>query len=276
MDKKHQSNLLITVLCMMIVGTSLWFLYDNFYFQTYGIRTYYDYLLSISSTHCQLDNYELYKDQSNYHCGDGILTLKNIETMIPGQKYTVSLILKSEGKAYPVAYEIVYGNGYTYSLENKDDQQDLKSIDQVQLEIRSQDQGLVFQQKVKKKKVQAIYCFNKEFKIENACISSDFMRLGYLTTSNQEMIEKYPQLIMEYRYLKDENGDEEDDNNYIVFKKLKGFTKDYINHKNYETYLHDQEKRGSLLKKKLSVVIILSNEKENYTFKMNFTLEAGE
>ena len=46
--------------------------------------------------------------------------------------------------------------------------------------------------------------------------------------------------------------------------------------KNYETYLHDQEKRGSLLKKKLSVVIILSNEKENYTFKMNFTLEAGE
>ena len=196
--------------------------------------------------------------------------------MIPGQKYTVSLILKSEGKAYPVDYEIVYGNGYTYSLENKDDQQDLKSIDQVQLEIRSQDQGLVFQQKVKKKKVQAIYCFNKEFKIENACISSDFMRLGYLTTSNQEMIEKYPQLIMEYRYLKDENGDEEDDNNYIVFKKLKGFTKDYINHKKYETYLHDQENRGSLLKKKLSVVIILSNEKDNYTFKMNFTLEAGE
>ena len=81
--------------------------------------------MSISSTHCQLDNYELYKDQSNYHCGDGILTLKNIETMIPGQKYTVSLILKSEGKAYPVDYEIVYGNGYTYSLENKDDQQNL-------------------------------------------------------------------------------------------------------------------------------------------------------
>ncbi|MGN1181517.1 MAG: hypothetical protein ACI4SR_00810 [Faecalibacillus sp.] len=275
MDKKHQSNLLITILCAMIVGTSLWFLYDNFHFQTYGTITYYDYLLSTNNQKCLLENYKLYKDQSNYHCGDGTLTLTDIEDMQPGGHYTISLLLKSEGKTYPVNYQIVYGNGYTYSLDDDHSQKNLKTIDSVQLKILDDKQSVVYVQKVKRKKVQSIYCFNKEFRIENACISSDFMRLGYLTTSNKEMIKKYPQIIMEYRYLKDENGDEDDDNNYIVFKKIKGLSKDYVNQKNYETYNHDL-KRGSLLDKKLSVVIIFLNEKENYTFKMDFTLEAGE
>lgn len=275
MDKKHQSNLLITLFCTIIVGTSLWFLYDNFYFHTYGIKTYYDYLLTISSSHCQLDNYELFKDQSNYHCGDGMITFKDIETMIPGQSYTVSIVLKNQKKSYPVNYTIVYGDGYTYSLEHRDDQKELKSIDSVQLQVLDENQNIVYKYNVKKKAVQAIYSSNKEFKIENACISRDFMRLGYLTTANTDIIKKYPQITMEYRYLKDENGDEEDDNNYIVFKKIKGLSKDYVNQKNYETYYHDKQ-RGSLLDKKLSIVIIFSNEKENYTFKMNFSLEAGE
>jgi len=277
MKKIHKSNLLTTILCTLIVGVSLYFLYDVFYFQTYGTKTYYDYLLSINSPECKLSNFQLFKDQSNYYCGDGTLTLGAIDTLQIGQEYTISFVLKSEGKNYAVDYPIIYDSDCTYSLDNNDIRKDLKSIDSIKLNIVDSNNDIVYSKKVKQHAIQAIYCFNKEYRIENACISKDFMRLGYLTTTNEDIIQQYPYISLEYRYLKDEKGDEEDDNNYVVFKKISGLSKDYVNIQNYETYEHDQESRGSLLDKKLSVVIIFSNEKgETFTFKMDFTNEAGE
>lgn len=277
MKKIHKSNLMTTILCTLIVGISLYFLYDTFYFQTYGTKIYYDYVLSINSKECQLSNFKLYKDQSNYYCGDGILTLKAIDTLQIGQEYIVSIVLKSHGKDYAVDYPIVYDNDCTYTFDYNETRKNLKSIDSIKLRILDSNGQIVYTKKVKKHSVQAIYCFNKEFRIENACISDDFMRLGYLTTTNNEIIKQYPHISLEYRYLKDEKGDQDDDNNYIVFKKINGLSKDYVNVQNYETYEHDKEKRGSLLNKKLSVVIIFSNEKgKTFTFKMDFTNEAGE
>ena len=277
MKKMHKSNLMITVLCTLIVGISLYFLYDTFYFQTYGTKTYYDYLLSIDSKECQLSDFKLFKDQSNYYCGDGSITLGTIDTLQIGQEYTISIVLNSQGKNYTVDYPIVYDKDCTYALNNNETRKDLKTIDSIKLHILDSNDQVVYTKKVKKHAVQAIYCFNKEYRIENACISDDFMRLGYLTTTNDKIIKQYPYISLEYRYLKDEKGDEEDDNNYIVFKKITGLSKDYVNIQNYETYQHDKEKRGSLLDKQLSVVIIFSNEEgKTFTFKMDFTNEAGE
>lgn len=44
--------------------------------------------------------------------------------------------------------------------------------------------------------------FFKNFKVENACVSDDFMRLGYLTSTDQSLLKKYPNISLEYRYLK--------------------------------------------------------------------------
>lgn len=277
MKKRHQSNLLMTLLCAVIVSVSLYFLYDTFYFQTYGNRTYYDYLLSIDSKECQLSDFKLFKDQSNYYCGDGTITLNTIEGMQSNQEYTLSFILNDGEQNYLVDYPIVYQAQTTYNLENNDSCKKLKKIDHIRFEISDSGNQVIYSKKVKMHAVQAIYCFNKEYRIENACISDDYMRLGYLTTTNQEIITKYPHISLEYRYLKDENGDEEDDNNYVVFKKISGLSKDYVNVANYETYDHDQESRGSLLDKKLSVVVIFSDDQgKSFTFKMNFTHEEGE
>lgn len=276
MKKTHQSNLLITLLFTIIVSLSLYFLYDIYFFQTYGTITYYDYLLSIDSPKCQLTDFKLFKDQSNYYCGDGKITLQNIDSLQEGQEYTLSFVLKSESKNYYVDYPLTYQAASTYTLDNNETAKLLDSIDNVRLEIKDENQVL-YSKKVKMHAVQAIYCFNKEFRIENACISDDFMRLGYLTTTNEEIVKKYPMVSVEYRYLKDEKGDEEDDDNYVVFKKITMPSRDYVNVANYETCEHDAITQGSLLDKKLSVVVIFSNDQEkNYTFKMNFTREAGE
>ncbi|MBM6930334.1 hypothetical protein H5999_04625 [[Clostridium] spiroforme] len=276
MKKKHQSNLLITILFTVVVSLSLYFLYDIYSFQTYGTITYYDYLLSIDSKECQLSDFKLFKDQSNYYCGDGKISFTAVERIQDGEQCTLSFILKSDGKQYRIDYPVVYEVNHTYTLENNETAKSLKKVDEVRFEMKADD-TVVLTKKVKMHAIQAIYCFNKEFRIENACISEDFMRLGYLTTTNKEIIKEYPMVSVEYRYVKDESQDEEDDDNYIVFKKISMPSKDYVNVSNYETYEHDSQSRGSLLDKKLSVVVIFSNDqKENYTFKMNFTREAGE
>ena len=276
MKKKHQSNLLITILFTVIVSLSLYFLYDIYSFQTYGTITYYDYLLSIDSKECQLSDFKLFKDQSNYYCGDGKISFTAVEGIQDSEQCTLSFILKSDGKQYRIDYPVVYEVNHTYTLENNETAKSLKKVDEVRFEMKADD-TVVFTKKVKMHAIQAIYCFNKEFRIENACISEDFMRLGYLTTTNKEIIKEYPMVSVEYRYVKDESQDEEDDDNYIVFKKISMPSKDYVNVSNYETYEHDSQSCGSLLDKKLSVVVIFSNDqKENYTFKMNFTREAGE
>ena len=66
------------------------------------------------------------------------------------------------------------------------------------------------------------------------------------------------------------------DKNYVVFKKINGKTKEIVNQKIYQTYNHDLN-QGSLKKKKLSVVIILSKDQsqKSYVFKLNFSKENG-
>ena len=51
------------------------------------------------------------------------------------------------------------------------------------------------------------------------------MRLGTLKAASDDVIKEYPTVSLEYRYLKDKNGDKEDNDNYVVFKKITGKVK---------------------------------------------------
>ena len=102
------------------------------------------------------------------------------------------------------------------------------------------------------------------------------MRLGYLTSTDEDLLKKYPNISLEYRYLKSNKLNDKNDKNYVVFKKINGKTKEIVNQKIYQIYNNDLNK-GSLKKKKLSVVIILSKDQsqKSYVFKLNFSKENG-
>lgn len=67
--------------------------------------------------------------------------------------------------------------------------------------------------------------------MENACVSDDFMRLGYLTSTDHALLKKYPNISLEYRYLKSKKLNDKNDKNYVVFKKINGKTKEIVNKK---------------------------------------------
>ena len=85
-------------------------------------------------------DYELYKDQSNYHCGDGTLVLGKLDSLVDGQDIEVILQIKSKNKKYQLSYPLKYLNGGSYDLENKEDLKQLKDIDQVRLLIKYENQ----------------------------------------------------------------------------------------------------------------------------------------
>ena len=247
MDQKHKSNLIITCLCLIIVFVSLLTMYDNFSFHTYNTKTYYDYFLSLNHQGFTLQDYELYKDQSNYHCGDGTLVLGKIDSLVDGQD--IDVIIQINRKQH-IDYSLKYLEGGSYSLENKEDLKNIKEIKNVQLIIKDDNQKMVYQHTLKLKQVEKLSCSSKTFKVEN--------------------------ISLEYRYLKSNKLNDKNDKNYVVFKKINGKTKEIVNQKIYQTYNHDLN-QGSLKKKKLSVVIILSKDQsqKSYVFKLNFSKENG-
>ena len=93
---------------------------------------------------------------------------------------------------------------------------------------------------------------------------------------SDDVIKEYPTVSLEYRYLKDKNGDKEDNDNYVVFKKITGKSKELVNGNDYGTYnLEDED--DSFKDKDLSVVIIFSIGKEKFDFAIDFkTREVGD
>ena len=111
---------------------------------------------------------------------------------------------------------------------------------------------------------------NKEYRIENASISNQMMRLGSLKTTDEQIIKKYPNISLEYRYLKDEKLNKDNDDNYIVFKKISGKSKELVNSNDYGLFYLNE---GNFKNKNLSVVIIFSNNDDKYVFSIDLTIQ---
>ena len=58
MSKKNKQNLLMTVIFTLIVSITLFYMYDNFIFQTYGEVVYYDYMLNGENDDLKVENIE--------------------------------------------------------------------------------------------------------------------------------------------------------------------------------------------------------------------------
>ncbi|WP_455684611.1 hypothetical protein [Thomasclavelia sp.] len=278
MNKKHKQNLLITVIFTLIVSMTLFYMYDNFVFQTYSEVVYYDYLLSGENDDIKVENIEAYYNEDNFSLGDGTIIFKNNNMIETGVIPIIKLILK--GNEQKFEYEVELNNysqdklDYAINKIIKDNKKiNLDNIETAQLMI------IVNDKKINKLNLEIIPIAqldgsNKEYRIENASISKKMMRLGNLKTTNKDIIKKYPMLSLEYRYLKDPKKGKEDNDNYVVFKKITGLSKDLINSNDYGTYYLDTD---NFKNKDLSVVIIFSNDNDKFVFSIDLiTRQVGD
>lgn len=270
MDKKHKQHLLVTLIFTLIVITTLILMYDGFVFQTYGKVVYYDYILTSKDNQLRVDNIEVYCDSEDFYVSDGRIIYNDV-SLIGESSPTVRLLLYGEN-GQKLSYEFMLSdynqNNLVYqtqgiSKKKKDVKlKDVKSA-QLELEVNSKVEKEI---DLKITPVEQLEGSDEGYLIENACISNSMMKLGSLKSRSDDMIEKYPTVSLEYRYLKDKKGDKSDNDNYVVFKKITGKSIDLVNGNDYGIYNLDDE---SFENKELSVVVIFSNDKDKYAFSID-------
>lgn len=278
MNKKHKQNLLITVIFTIIVSTTLFYMHDNFIFQTYGDVVYYDYMLNGENDNFKIENIEAYYNENMFSLGDGRIIFKNSNLVEAGAIPDVKLILKNgeEKFEYKVSLNNYTSDNSSYSIEKvvKNNKKiKLNDVETAKL-IVSVNNKTISKSKLEITPVEQLEGSNKEYRIENASISKKMIRLGNLKTADEEIIKKYPKVSLEYRYLKNPKKDKEDNDNYIVFKKITGKSKELVNSNDYGTYYLEEE---NFHDKDLSVVIIFSNDRDKFAFSIDLkTRQVGD
>lgn len=280
MKKKYMQHLIVSIVFAIIVSTTLFFMYDSFKFQTFGEIVYYDYILSGSNDFVIIENVEVYCDQDNFYLNDGRILFTD-SSILSQQTPTIKLELSSDEKKFNHEFTLdnYDQNNLIYSFNNyssKTDGINLDTIKTATLTVEANNQELT-KLKLDITPLDRLEGSNSEYRIENAAISKSMIRLGSLKTSNDNVFKDYSDVSLEYRYLKDKKGDPKDNDNYVVFHKISGTTKELINNDDYGTYnLEDDD--IDLKNEKLSVVVILSNGDDNqYAFAIDLNVqEAGD
>lgn len=280
MKKKYMQHLIVSIVFAIIVSTTLFFMYDSFKFQTFGEIVYYDYILSGSNDFVTMENVEVYCDQDNFYLNDGRILFTD-SSILSQQTPTIKLELSSDEKKFNHEFTLdnYDQNNLIYSFNNyssKTDGINLDTIKTATLTVETNNQELT-KLKLDITPLDRLEGSNSEYRIENAAISKSMIRLGSLKTSNDNVFKDYSDVSLEYRYLKDKKRDPKDNDNYVVFHKISGTTKELINNDDYGTYnLEDDD--IDLKNEKLSVVVILSNGDDNqYAFAIDLNVqEAGD
>ena len=277
MSKKNKQNLLMTVIFTLIVSITLFYMYDNFIFQTYGEVVYYDYMLNGENDDLKVENIEAYRNEKTFSIGDGKVIFKNNDLVEQGAIANVEEELKNGKEKYE--YEVNLNNysndnlSYVIEKEVKDNKIKLSDVEKANLTVKVNDE-VVSELDLEITPVEQLEGSNKEYRIENASISNKMMRLGSLKTNDEDIIKKYPKVSLEYRYLKDPKKDKDDNDNYVVFKKISGNSKDLINSNDYGSYYLEEE---NFKNKELSVVIIFSNDNDKFAFSIDLiTRQVGD
>ena len=296
MEKKYKQNLFVSLIFALIVSITLFYMHDNYIFQTYGDVVYYDYILNGENDDIKVEkkgvklayitlnvglgtfrpvkveNIEVYHREDSFSIGDGSISIKNnnligVETNINA---SVSLENDDQTEEYQVGLENYPEDNLKYVIQKisrKSNKSDLQDVSKAKLIINNNDQ-VISELNLKIVPVEQLEGSNKEYRIENASISSQMMRLGSLKTTDEQIIKKYPEVSLEYRYLKDKKLNKDNDDNYIVFKKISGKSKELINADDYGVFYLDE---GNFKNKDLSVVIIFSNDNDKYAFSIDLT-----
>ncbi|MFV0395777.1 MAG: hypothetical protein ACK5LC_15550 [Coprobacillaceae bacterium] len=287
MKKDKYKQLVITIIFTTIVLGTLYYMYDLFSFHTYNQRVYYDAVANADTEIFTLENYEIYQDEKVTNYGNAILQIKDSNKLIEklpntNMNDTLNVIITIKFNTNNSSKEVEVVKEYAITLEENgifvlpeeeivNKKLKFATITTAEIKIVNNDSQITYPLDITS--MTPLKSASKEYRIETASISNNTLRLGKLV-AGYDMADSYDTISMEYRYMKDNNGDVNDIDNYVVFKKVSGTIEEYVNTKYHGTYVYDGE--DAFEDKKISVVVILSKGEEEYIFSMNMEKDITE
>lgn len=269
MNKEVKKQLILSFVLLALLMTTLVFWYPNFVFHTYVETLDYQYCLSGTNDELAIDGYEIYQDGKTQGYGHARMISLKPDFFQKGDDITLTLVL-SDDVQLTQSMTVENDHDVIIMQEQKTDQilqeDDIQKA-QLQVEI-VRDQKEIYSQSITMKNQDMLTYTgaNKDYSLTNVYVTSSWLKTGIFSSKNEDIAKEYPYMIVDYLYLKDQDGSE-DINDYERFVYMNGKTEDFLTNQMKNIGYYDGEE--SLLDMNLCCVITLMKEENDtnpYTF----------
>lgn len=269
MNKEVKKQLILSFVLLALLMTTLFFWYPNFVFHTYVETLDYQYCLSGTNDELAIDGYEIYQDGKTQGYGHARMISLKPDFFQKGDDITLTLVL-SDDVQLTQSMTVENDHDVIIMQEQKTDQilqeDDIQKA-QLQVEI-VRDQKEIYSQSITMKNQDMLTYTgaNKDYSLTNVYVTSSWLKTGIFSSKNEDIAKEYPYMIVDYLYLKDQDGSE-DINDYERFVYMNGKTEDFLTNQMKNIGYYDGEE--SLLDMNLCCVITLMKEENDtnpYTF----------
>lgn len=269
MNKEVKKQLILSFVLLALLMTTLVFWYPNFVFHTYVETLDYQYCLSGTNDELAIDGYEIYQDGKTQGYGHARMISLKPDFFQKGDDITLTLVL-SDDVQLTQSMTVENDHDVIIMQEQKTDQilqeDDIQKA-QLQVEIVRNQKEIYSQSITMKNQDMLTYTgANKDYSLTNVYVTSSWLKTGIFSSKNKDIAKEYPYMIVDYLYLKDQDGSE-DINDYERFVYMNGKTEDFLTNQMKNIGYYDGEE--SLLDMNLCCVITLMKEENDtnpYTF----------
>lgn len=269
MNKEVKKQLILSFVLLALLMTTLFFWYPNFVFHTYVETLDYQYCLSGTNDELAIDGYEIYQDGKTQGYGHARMISLKPDFFQKGDDITLTLVL-SDDVQLTQSMTVENDHDVIIMQEQKTDQilqEDDVQKAQLQVEIVRNQKEIYSQSITMKNQDMLTYTgANKDYSLTNVYVTSSWLKTGIFSSKNKDIAKEYPYMIVDYLYLKDQDGSE-DINDYERFVYMNGKTEDFLTNQMKNIGYYDGEE--SLLDMNLCCVITLMKEENDtnpYTF----------
>lgn len=283
MNKEIKRQLILTMILLCLLVSTLFLWYGNFHFHTYMNAVDYQYCFAGKNDDLMIDGYEFYKQDRIQKNGQArLLALKN-QFFLKDDQIKAAFIMENENEDYQFEQTIqVQHDNEVCHLNLIDTNVAItdQNLNNAKLHIEViRDEKTVYDQDIPMINQNLVIYngSNKDYAIQNVRVTSTWLKTGQLSTKDKDIAKQYPNIVMDYMYLKDD-GNENEINDYERFVYIKGKTEDILS-KNLDQVVY-YDGAGSLLDKQLLCVVTLSKDEKSdpYIFMINLhgTIKAVE
>lgn len=268
MKKYININILLAIISCAVIALIMNSLFPLYRFHTFSGAIRYDYTVENTDINNSftISDLNIYQDQNTSGFSVSVLKIIDASAFEDGSTYSLQLGFGDESSVE--ISEFVYSSArQTYYFSPSSAEVNLpESVDSVEAEIMSGAE-MIAAIDLQLSPSKRLIADNKVMRMENVTLTSEFLRLGFLATSLD--VSNYDSIVLEYRYLIDDELDRDDNNSYTVFRRIEGTPDEILANKTYGLYRFTSDE-AVIATRPLSVAVILKQGDNRQVIKLDF------
>ncbi len=270
MTKNKKIEIIVLLIGLGLLLSTIYVFFPLFSFHTYDKSFLSNYIINTEDENMDIENMQVYIQDGKYVVGGGRLTVTSEELLTKDKEYILSINLLIDNEEVSLDYPFKLDSStYEFELQTIDSVKSDASTFELTKSVFTINEGetVIKEESGLIHECVSVAGTTKEYRLENTYISETFMRLGKLEIADD--ISKYTDIALEYRYKTTDD--------YEVFERVAMPIEEYQEIDNSLYYVEDRIEDFSFFDKELSVVVILSNDKEEYVFAINLSpIQGGQ